>query len=128
MTAYRHRIPIRYGEVDMQQVVFNAHYMAYCDDAIETWFRVADIDVRGYGWDIMLVKAVIEWQGSSTAGEVLDIDVGIARWGNTSLDVGFTGAVGERPVFTATITYVGVKAGTTEKMPCPPELRAQLGP
>src|SRR3712207_7547652 len=37
-------------------------------------------------------------------------------WGNTSFDVGFTGAVGERPVFTATITYVGVEAGTTTTM------------
>lgn len=126
--GYRHAVAVRYGEVDMQQVVFNAHYLAYCDDAVETWFRVDDIDVRGFGWDFMLKKAVLEWQASATVGEVLDIDVGIARWGNTSFDVGFTGAVGDRPVFTGTITYVGVEAGTTNTMPCPPELRALLGP
>ena len=29
---YRHEIRIRYGEVDMQRHVFNAHYLAYVDD------------------------------------------------------------------------------------------------
>ena len=36
----------------------------------------------------------------------------VTRWGNTSFDVGFVGRVGERPVFTGTITYVGVTWGT----------------
>jgi acyl-CoA thioester hydrolase len=125
---YRHTIAIRYGEVDMQEVVFNAHYLAYCDDAIETWLRTEGISVRAYGWDFMLKKAVLEWQASATVGETLDIDVAVARWGNTSFDVGFIGAVGERPVFTCTVTYVGVEPGTTTTMPCPPELRARLGP
>jgi acyl-CoA thioesterase FadM len=74
---------VRYGEVDMQRVVFNAHYLAYCDDAVE-------------------------------------------RWGSTSFDPGFTGRVGGRPVFRAVITYVGVRFGTKEKAPPPPEVRARL--
>ncbi|MFM7093508.1 MAG: acyl-CoA thioesterase, partial [Actinomycetota bacterium] len=36
---YEHRIRIRYGECDMQKVVFNAHYLAYCDDAADCWMR-----------------------------------------------------------------------------------------
>ena len=31
--------PVRYGECDQQGVVFNAHYMAYCDDASDRWLR-----------------------------------------------------------------------------------------
>ena len=31
-----HRIRVRYGEVDMQRVVFNAHYLAYCDGTSPT--------------------------------------------------------------------------------------------
>ena len=34
---YVHHIRVRYGEVDMQRVVFNSHYLAYCDDAVESW-------------------------------------------------------------------------------------------
>ena len=55
------------------------------------------------------------------------IEVGVERWGTTSFDLGYAGRVGERRVFTATITYVGVVAGTTETMPPPDEVRAALG-
>ena len=37
--GFIHRVRVRYGEVDMQRVVFNAHYLAYCDDAADLWFR-----------------------------------------------------------------------------------------
>ena len=73
------------------------------------------------------MRAVVDWQGSATVGEDLEIAVGVARWGNTSFDVGFAGAVGDRPVFVATLTYVGVKVGTKQPMPPPPEVRALLG-
>jgi len=122
----RHSVRIRYGEVDMQGVVFNAHYLAYCDDAVDTWLRTLDVHFEQYGWDIMLKRAVIEWQGPAGIGDTLDIDLGVSRWGNTSLDVGFTGAVQGRPVFTATITYVGVKAGTKEPAPPPPAVKTLL--
>ena len=110
----------------MQGVVFNAHYMAYCDDAADRWLRSLDANFEARGWDIMLVKAVIEWQGTAGIGDTIAIAVRVSRWGNTSFDMHFVGIVGERPVFTATITYVGVKAGTREKMPAPDEFRALL--
>lgn len=110
----------------MQRVVFNSHYLAYCDDAVETWFRSVRLDVGSHGWDFMLKKAVVEWGGSAGLGDVLDIDVAVSRWGNSSFDVGFRGAVGERPVFTATITYVGVAHGTNQTMRVPDEVRALL--
>ena len=31
---FKHSIAVRFGEVDLQAVVFNAHYLAYCDDAV----------------------------------------------------------------------------------------------
>jgi acyl-CoA thioester hydrolase len=123
---YRHRIRVRYGEVDMQRVVFNANYLAYCDDACEMWF--ADRGLRGleHGWDFMLKKATIEWAGAATVHDHLDIDVEATRWGNTSFDVTYAGTVDDRPIFTCTITYVGVMAGTLETMPPPPDVRAAL--
>lgn len=111
----------------MQRVVFNAHYLAYCDDAIESWTRGLGLDVAAHGWDFMLKKAVIEWAGSATVAEELDIAVRVTRWGNTSFDVTYSGAVGERPVFSCVVTYVGVRHGTLETMPPPPEVRAALG-
>lgn len=125
---YRHPIHVRYQEVDMQRVVFNAHYLAYCDEAMAAW------SAEAFGWtgeddriDWMLVKIVLEWQGSATYGDTLDLDCGIARWGNTSFDVAFRGMVAVRPVFTGAITYVSIAPGTTTKIAVPEEVRASLG-
>ena len=124
--SYVHSIRVRYGEVDMQRVVFNAHYMAYCDDAVERWLAAKGVNVFDIGWDFMLKKTVLEWQGSATVHETLDIAVEVARWGNTSFDVLFTGTVASRPVFTNTTTYVGVKLGTLETMPPPEDVKRTL--
>ena len=121
-----HHVHVRYGECDMQQVVFNANYMAYCDDAMECWFQSVGMRMLDHGWDFMLKKAVIEWQSSATVAEVIDIALHVARWGTTSFDVSFVGTVGERPVFTMQITYVGVRLGTSDTMPPPDEVRAAL--
>ncbi len=124
---HREAIAVRYQEVDLQNVVFNAHYLGFCDVACAAWLREA-IGWTGVGDDIdwMLVKATIEWQGSATYGDVLDVDCGIARWGNTSFDVAYRGTVGDRPVFTATITYVCVVPGTKDTTPVPDRMRDHL--
>lgn len=127
MTTFRHTVAVRYGEVDMQRVVFNAHYLAYCDDAVETWFRDLDFSLADLDFDFMLKKAVIEWSGSATVADVIDIDVSVERWGNTSFDVGFSGSVSGTPVFHCVITYVGVRFGTKETRLPPPEFKAALG-
>ena len=111
----------------MQGVVFNAHYLAYCDDAVERWFRHCGIWPAETDWDFMLKRAAIEWSGSAGLEDVLDIAVALDRWGTTSFDVGFTGRVGDRDVFSCVITYVGVARGTTRTMAPPPEIRAALG-
>src|SRR5437016_1401228 len=81
---------------------------ATCDCAVETWLQSLGLNVAEQGWDFMLQRAAIEWQGTATVHETIDIEVGVSRWGTTSFDVAFTGRVGDRPVFTCTITYVGV--------------------
>ncbi|HSL56633.1 MAG TPA: thioesterase family protein [Acidimicrobiales bacterium] len=130
MTAagrYRHVIPVRYGEVDQQGVVFNAHYLAYVDDTMDRWLRTFDVSFEQHGWDVMLKRAEIEWQGPARTGDDLVIDVAVVRWGTTSFDAGFQGTVDERPVFTARVVYVGVRHGTTEPLAAPPAVRALLG-
>ena len=124
---YIHQVRVRYGEVDQQGVVFNSHYLAYCDDAVETWVRARGIRMTEHEWDFMLKKAVVEWQGSATTADALTIEVGVARWGKTSFDVALAGAVDGRPVFSCVITYVGVRMGTKETMPAPASVRAALG-
>jgi acyl-CoA thioester hydrolase len=118
---------VRYGEVDAQRVVYNAHYLAICDDAVEEWFSSLPVAATALGWDFMVKRATIEWSGSAGLREDITVEVGVSRWGTTSFELGFAGRVGERPVFTAAITYVGVVDGTTTPMAPPAEVRAALG-
>ena len=124
------RIKVRYQEVDLQNVVFNAHYLGWCDIACAAWMHEA------IGWtgvddaiDWMLVKVTMEWQGSATYGDAVDVACGIARWGTSSFDVDFRGTVGDRPVFTARITYVCIEPGGPKaSTPVPALLRERLLP
>jgi len=125
--THRHELRVRYGEVDVQGVVFNAHYLAYCDDAADTWFRSMAWDPVRSGWDVMVKKAVLEWHWPAGIGDVLAIDVKVVRWGTTSFDVGFTGTVKGRPVFGATLTYVGVGSGTAVPAPVPGTFKQAAG-
>src|SRR3546814_5168598 len=90
---YVHHIRPRYAEVDSQRVVFNAHYLTYCDDAADLWFRHLGTDVEAGGWDIMVKKATVTWSGGATVHDDLAIAVEVVRWGNTSFDVQFAGTV-----------------------------------
>jgi acyl-CoA thioester hydrolase len=126
--GHRHEIVVRYGEVDMQQVVFNAHYLAYLDDAVDHWMRELDARFEDLGWDFMVKHADLEWLGGAGLGDTITIDSVVSRWGNTSFVVRQDVHVGERPVMAAAITYVGVEHGTTDPMPAPAAVRAHLGP
>jgi acyl-CoA thioester hydrolase len=131
---FRHQLRVRYGEVDMQEVVFNAHYLTYVDEAFDAWFRAVlgeqYTDADG-GFDMVVKRAELTWHGSATFGDVLAIDVAVRRWGNTSFDVAYQGAVGEQPVFEAVLTYVTVRPGEggsgPRPVPVPDHVRAALG-
>jgi YbgC/YbaW family acyl-CoA thioester hydrolase len=123
---YRHELRVRYGEVDMQRHVFNAHYLAYIDDACDTWFRSVLGDYEASGFDMVLKRVDITWHGGATFGDVLAIDVAVGRWGTTSFDIAFEGSVGERPVFSAVVTYVSVAPGTTQPAAVPEAVRSAL--
>lgn len=126
--GYRHEVRVRYVDCDMQGVVYNAHYLTFVDDALDCWMRVLDpTPETTYGWEVMLKKAEILWDGPAHLAEVIGIDAAVSRWGNTSFDVTFTGAVGERAVFESTVTYVVVDHAEHRPMKIPDQLRTHFG-
>jgi YbgC/YbaW family acyl-CoA thioester hydrolase len=125
--SFVHHVRPRYGEIDLQRVVFNAHYLAYCDDAADLWLRSFGLQPETSPWDVMVKKAVITWSGAARVHDDLAIAVRVSRWGTTSFDVTFEGTVDDRPVFVAELTYVAVRAGTTETVRVPDDFRAVAG-
>ncbi len=128
ISTYRHSLRPRYGEVDRQGVVYNAHYMVYIDEAMESFLRECHPDLRrAEGWDMMLVRCNLEWQGSCGFGDRLDVDLAPRRWGGKSWALTYTGSVSGRPVFTAEVVYVSVRLGTHESFVTPAAVRAAFG-
>lgn len=138
---FTHRVRVRYAEVDLQGVVFNAHYLTWVDDAMSAW--LAAVGYRGAswgddepgapdeeGWDLMVRHATLDWRGSAGFGDVVDIDCEVPRWGTTSFDVRFGLRVEDRPVVDIVLTYVGVRTdpdtGATTKATVPARLRRGL--
>ncbi|NOX31577.1 MAG: acyl-CoA thioesterase [Actinobacteria bacterium] len=123
---FRNTVRVRYGECDQQGVVFNAHYLAYVDDTLERWMHEVP-NLRDLGWDMMLKRAEIVWHGSARSGETLDIDAAVTRWGNTSWEVAFLGAVDGAAIFVATVLYVSVVLDELTPMTTPAEVIAAFG-
>jgi acyl-CoA thioester hydrolase len=126
-----HRVRPRYAEVDLQGVVFNAHWLTYFDEACTRFFEHLGFDAAKdffESFDVMLVKAVLEWQGPAGFDELVDIGVAVDRIGTKSFDVRYTAAVGDRPTCVGVITYVSVTPGTHDSTAVPDALRARLEP
>ena len=129
--TFVHRVRPRYAEVDAQGVVFNAHWLTYFDEACTRWFDTMGFEPKESffrDFDVMLVKAVLEWQGPAGFDDVVDIAVETARLGNASFDVRYTATVDDRSVCVGTVTYVSVKPGTHDSAPIPDVLRERLQP
>jgi acyl-CoA thioester hydrolase len=124
--SFRQTLRIRYGECDMQQVVFNANYFAYVDDAVDQFVRAAMGDYHEHGFDFMVKKLTMEWASAARYAEELLLEVRVSRWGTTSFDVTVTGAVGERPVFTCVAVYVSTTPGSATPIAIPEPVRAAL--
>jgi acyl-CoA thioester hydrolase len=127
--GFTHVVRPRYAEVDAQGVVFNAHWLTYFDEACTRFFEWLGYEpsVAFFEeFDVMLVKAVLEWQGPAGFDDVVEISVAPARLGNSSLDLLYTASVGGSPVCTATITYVSIEPGERRSVPIPEGLRSRL--
>ena len=120
--VYRHDIRVRYGDCDMQKVVFNAHYLAYCDDAAMCWFSTR-LGERMHEFDCMLKSVNVVWHRPLRLGDVASLECSVTRWGNSSFDVSINGRVGNEPSFDTTIVYVSTTPGAPTVVPVPDWVR-----
>ena len=120
-----HRLRVRWAEVDMQSIVFNAHYLAYLDVAITEYWRAAAMPfaqtmARLQG-DMVVRKATVDFHRSARMDDWLDVGMRFVKAGRTSLV--FEGAVfrGDELLATGELLYVF----TTPRVP---RLRSQCLP
>lgn len=130
-------IRVRYNECDMQNVVFNANYWMYADDAVAQFMRHAlaaglgtspdSVNFVDIGFDFMLKTATGTWHKGAAYGDIIEARCDVTRWGNTSFDVSVSMTVADEPVFDCTITYVSTTPGAPRPVPVPDFVKSALG-
>lgn len=115
--------PVRYGECDQQGIVFNAHYLLYCDEALAAF--CAHHDLLHLADAVHLVTSTLTWHSPARWGETVDVDARCTKVGRTSFDLTFDISVGERLSCTVTTVYVNTD-GSGRPEPLPQDARDRL--
>ncbi|AOF86526.1 acyl-CoA thioester hydrolase, YbgC/YbaW family protein [Hydrogenophaga sp. RAC07] len=122
-----HRLRVRWAEVDMQKIVFNAHYLMYFDTAITDYWRALGLpyqeSMAQLGGDLYVVKATVEFHASARADDQIEVAMKCSRIGNSSIT--FTGAIfrGDEHLISSEIVYVFADPATQTSRPVPAALR-----
>jgi YbgC/YbaW family acyl-CoA thioester hydrolase len=125
-----HRLRVRWAEVDMQKIVFNAHYLMYFDTAVADYWRALAMPyeegMHQLQGDLYVKKATVEFQASARMDDRLDVGMKCARIGTSSML--FEGAIfrGEDLLITCELVYVFADPATQTSRPVPPLLREML--
>ena len=121
---------VRWAEVDMQKIVFNAHYLMYFDTAITDYWRALSLPyeeaMRLLGGDLYVKKASIEFHASAHFEDRLDVALRLDRIGNSSMV--FSGGIfrGNQLLITCELVYVFADPSTQTAKPVPEALRQVL--
>ena len=125
-----HALRVRWVEVDMQKIVFNAHYLMYFDTAISDYWRAMALPyeeaMHVLGGDLYVKKASLEYHGSARFDDRLDIALKCSRVGNSSIV--FTGAIfrGVDLLISSELIYVFADPASQTSKPVPGGLRNAL--
>jgi acyl-CoA thioester hydrolase len=117
--------PVRYAEVDAQAIVFNAHYLTYCDEAMTLFCR--EHGLGNLGEQVRLVASSLAWTSSARLGETVTVSVSCARVGRTSFVLHFDIGADGRKCCTVETTYVNCAPDGTPT-PITARDRDRLGP
>lgn len=124
---FSHRLRVRWAEVDMQKIVFNAHYLMYFDTAISDYWRALALPYEAtFGalqGDLYVKKATLEFHASARLDDQLEVALKCTRIGNASML--FTGAIfrGEEHLISCELVYVFADPVTQTSRPVPASLR-----
>lgn len=132
---FRHRMPlrVRWAEVDKQGVVFNPHYLLYCDVCVTEYWRAVGVhypdDFTAQGSDLFVRKSTVEYFSAAYYDDELEVCGRIARIGTSSMR--FVVEIYRRRQYeavlvTAELIYVHADRGSRTAQPIPDGMRARI--
>ncbi|MCX8005378.1 MAG: acyl-CoA thioesterase [Burkholderiaceae bacterium] len=132
---YRLVVPlrVRWAEVDMQGVVFNGHYLTYCDVAVTEYWRAIGLrypqDLLAFGTDTFVRKATIEYFAAAVYDDELFVCARAAQLGRSSLRFAlelFRQGQTQRALIAAELVYVNADPAEKKSQPWPEQVRALI--
>ncbi len=129
-TRFHYRMRVPWAEVDMQKIVFNAHYLTYLDTAMAEYWRALALPyeetLAQCGGDLYVKKATVEYFASAHWDDALDIGLQCQRVGESS--VVFFGSIfcDGKLLATGELIYVFADPATQLPKPVPMSLRNAL--
>jgi YbgC/YbaW family acyl-CoA thioester hydrolase len=124
------RLRVRWAEVDLQKIVFNAHYLMYFDTAIADYWRSLAMPyeetMHQWGGDLYVKKASVEYFASARYEDQLDVMLKCVKVGNSSIV--FEGAIfrADQLLVTCELIYVYANPATQTSQPVPAAFRELL--
>jgi acyl-CoA thioester hydrolase len=126
---FRHRLRVRYHECDQQGVVFNAHYLAYCDIClVELWREI----VGGYAGmaardlDVVVAEARIRFLTPLRFDEEFEMRLTVASVGTSSMKLEIVLDRDRETVAEAQLVQVFTDTASGDKVPIPGQVREAL--
>ncbi len=132
---FRHKMDlrVRWAEVDMQNVVFNGHYLTYCDVCLTEYWRAIGTPFpqafSALGADPYARKATVEYHAPALYDDDLELCGRVARLGGSSLDFSisiYRKGETDAALVDAQLVYVNVALATRRPTPWPPQVRAAI--
>ncbi len=132
---YRLRVPlrVRWAEADMQGVVFNGHYLTYCDVAVTEYWRAIGLkypqDFVDQGSDTYVRKATIEYFAAAHYDDELFICARTAQLGRSSMRFVlelFRQQDTAQPLIGAELVYVNADPKAKKSLPWSDKVRQHI--
>ncbi len=127
---YKTELRVRFGETDLQGVVFNANYLLYVDTAQMDYLRDIGVSYQNMseqGHDIVIVDASVQFRSPAYFDDVLQIYARISEIGNSSVRMDFEIYESERLVANVRTAYVIIKKDTKNPVRVPHYIREAVG-
>lgn len=129
-SRFHHRLRVRWAEVDMQKIVFNAHYLMYLDTAMADYWRALalpyEATLAALQGDLFVKKAVLEYHTSARLDDLLDVGLRCQHISKSSIVFAGDIRCNGRLLVSGELVYVFADPVTQKSRPVPAALRDAL--
>ena len=124
---FRHRLRVRWAEVDMQKIVFNGHYLMYFDTAVADYWRAMALPyetiLTHFQGDMFVKKATVEYHASARYDDSVEVCIKCARIGTSSISFQCEIFRSDEHLISGELLYVFTDPATQKSKPVPQALR-----